>query len=529
MEARPLDRALVLVGFMGAGKSTGARTLAAELRGEPVDSDHELERRLGEPIERYFDREGEQAFRAREEELVLELLDRRRPGPKRSGGGPAVIALGGGAVHSERVREALARHTVVHLDVRTEDAWRRASGGGRPLARELGHFERLQRDREPLYEAVADAVLPPADRDALRRAVPALLALREAPLGTRLVWASAASGEYPVYLGRGLIVSGFFYPRDGRRLVVTDSNVARFHPFEGDERIVVMPGEDHKTIHGAELVLRALAQADAERGDLVVAVGGGGVGDLAGFCAAVYQRGMRYVQVPTTLVAQVDSAYGGKTGVNLPEGKNYVGAYHQPAAVLCDPAALDTLPAEELAAGYAEVVKTALIAGGSLWARVRQGDALRADPQGGTPREELQTIMGCVRTKLGVVEADERDAGRRQVLNLGHTVGHAIEAATSYGRYRHGEAVAIGLLVALRLSGRGALRAEVGELLAARGLPVRFSGASVDDVLALVERDKKRAGGRVPFVLVEAPGEVTTGHEVAPGELRAAIEEVHAG
>jgi shikimate kinase / 3-dehydroquinate synthase len=506
--AQPLDGALVLVGFMGAGKSTGVRTLAAEMGGEPLDSDHELERRLGEPIEAFFDREGEHAFRAREEELVLELLDGRRA---------PVIALGGGAVKSERVREALARHTVVHLEVRPEDAWRRASGKGRPLAREPSRFEQLLRDRNPLYESVADAVLPPSDRDCLRRALPALLALAKAPPGTRLVWASAASGEYPVYVGRGLISSRFFFPEDGRRFVVTDANVARFHPCQGDAQVVVAPGEEHKTLQGAELVLRELARANVERGDLVVAVGGGVVGDVAGFCAAVYKRGMRHVQVPTTLVAQVDSAYGGKTGVDLPEGKNYVGAYHQPSAVLCDPAALDTLPPEELAAGYAEVVKTALIAGGPLWARVRQGGDVDA-----------RTIMGCVRTKLAVVADDERDAGRRQVLNLGHTVGHAIEAATSYRRYRHGEAIAVGLLVALRLSGREVLRAEVAELLQRHGLPVRFSGASVDDVLALVERDKKRVGGRVPFVLVEAPGEVTPGHEIATADLRAAVEEVHA-
>jgi shikimate kinase / 3-dehydroquinate synthase len=249
--------------------------------------------------------------------------------------------------------------------------------------------------------------------------------------------------------------------------------------------------------------------------DHVAALGGGVVGDVAGFCAGVYQRGVGVVQVPTTLVAQVDSAYGGKTGVDLPEGKNYVGAYHQPAAVLCDPAALDTLPEEERAAGYVEVVKTALIAGGSLWARVRQGGKV------GVPE-----IMGCVRTKLAVVAEDERDGGRRQVLNLGHTIGHAIESATHYERYRHGEAVGIGLLAALRLSGRDQLRDEVAALLEARSLPLRFAGASVDDVLRLVEHDKKRSEGRVPFVLVEAPGSVTHGHEVDPDALRAAVEEV---
>jgi shikimate kinase/3-dehydroquinate synthase len=213
----------------------------------------------------------------------------------------------------------------------------------------------------------------------------------------------------------------------------------------------------------------------------------------------------------------VDSAYGGKTGVDLPEGKNYVGAFHQPSAVIVDPAALDTLPSEELAAGYAEVVKTALIAGGALWARVRSG----ADPDEGV-------VLGCLRTKLAVVAEDERDGGRRQVLNLGHTVGHAIEAATGYSRYRHGEAVGIGLLAALRLSGREALRAEVADLLRARGLPLGFEGASAAEVAELVGRDKKRRGGRVPFVLVQAPGEVTHGHEVDDAELLAAIEEVRA-
>jgi shikimate kinase/3-dehydroquinate synthase len=281
---------------------------------------------------------------------------------------------------------------------------------------------------------------------------------------------------------------------------------------------LVLAGEEHKTIHGAELVLRELAAAGARRGDLVVALGGGVVGDLAGFCAAVYQRGIRHVQAPTTLLAQVDSAYGGKTGVDLPEGKNYVGAFHQPAAVLCDPATLETLPREELAAGYPEVVKTALIAGGALWERVRSGAEV-----------DEAIILGCLRAKLAVVAADERDAGRRQVLNLGHTVGHAIEAATGYTRYRHGEAVGVGLLCALRLSGRDELRQEVAELLSARGLPLTFAGAPVDDVLAAVQRDKKHTGEQVPFVLVAEPGEVTPGHEVPEAELRAAVEEVHAG
>jgi shikimate kinase/3-dehydroquinate synthase len=224
------------------------------------------------------------------------------------------------------------------------------------------------------------------------------------------------------------------------------------------------------------------------------------------------------VQVPTTLVAQVDSAYGGKTGVDLPEAKNYVGAYHHPAAVLTDPSALSTLPAAELAAGYAEVVKTALIAGGALWDRVA----------GGATGEEDDVILACVRTKLAVVAGDERDGGRRQVLNLGHTVGHAIEAATGYRRYRHGEAVALGLLAALRLSERAGLREEVAALLAARGLPTRME-ADPEAVVAATARDKKRTGGGpAPFVLVDAPGAVRTRCPVDEGRLRAAVEELAA-
>ena len=502
--------ALVFVGFMGAGKSSAARAVAAELGVQPLDSDRQLEAELGEPIEAFFDREGESAFRAREEEVVLGLL--ARPDAE-------VVALGGGATGSERVREALIPHTVVHLEVAPEEAWRRATGKGRPLARDRGRFDQLHADRRVTYMAIADAMLPSAGRDVARRALSGLLALREARDGggrpVRMVWAHAQSGDYPVFLGRGLIEDGFFHPAGVEPYVVTDENVAAHHRVSGRYTVAIAAGEQNKTLASAEWVLRTLAGAGAERGDLLAAVGGGVVGDLAGFCAAVYQRGTPHVQVPTSLVAQVDSAYGGKTGVDLPEAKNYVGAYHQPAAVICDPAALETLPAEEHAAGYAEVVKTGLIAGGPLWARIRAGG-----------RVDEETILGCLRTKLETVAADERDAGRRQVLNLGHTVGHAIEAATGYVRYRHGEAVALGLLAALRLSGKDALRDEVAALLAARGLPLSFSGASAEDVAAVTERDKKRSGGRVPFVLVEAPGQVSPGHEIAPAQLRAAIEEL---
>jgi shikimate kinase/3-dehydroquinate synthase len=505
--------ALVFIGFMGAGKSKAVA--AAGAAGLDVfDTDALLERELGSSIDEFFAQHGEAEFRRREEELVGELLERADG---------AAIALGGGSIGSERVRAALARHLVVWLRVGVDVAWERA-GGRRPLARDRGRFAALLAEREPAYEALADVVVP-ARRDVVARALPHLLALAELPPGTRMAWASSASGDYPVFVGRGLLGAGH-WPVEGRRFLVTDANVG---PLYGDAvepvagRIEVEPGEHAKTLAEAERVMRELAQAGMAREDHVVALGGGVVGDLAGFCAATYQRGVGVVQVPTTLVAQVDSAYGGKTGVDLPEAKNYIGAYHQPAAVITDPATLDTLPREELAAGFAEVVKTALIAGGDLWERVRGIDDLE-------PAKLDEVIYACVRTKLDVVAADERDSGRRQVLNLGHTVGHAIEAATGYGRYRHGEAVGLGLLAALRLSDAGELRDEVTALLARQGLPTRLdAGVAVDGVIDALERDKKRGADGVGFVVIARAGELETGRVFGADRVREVVEELKRG
>ncbi len=324
--------------------------------------------------------------------------------------------------------------------------------------------------------------------------------------------------DYPVWIGAGALDAPWPLAPGSRRIVISDANVAELHAGRVPQLaglIEIGAGEEHKTLATAEAVWRALVDQGATRADHVVAVGGGVVGDLAGFCAATYQRGIPVVQVPTTLVAQVDSAYGGKTGVDLPEAKNYVGAYHQPAAVLVDPEALSTLPPQEFAAGYAEVVKTALIAGGALWDAVGAGGAV-----------DEAVILECARTKLGVVAEDERDGGRRQVLNLGHTIGHAIETVTGYARLRHGEAVGLGLLAALRLSGAGALREQVSGLLAAAGLPTHVDGVDVDAVVEATARDKKRVAEHVPFVVCQAPGDVRHGAQIAPGEVRAAVAEI---
>jgi shikimate kinase/3-dehydroquinate synthase len=516
--------AFVLIGFMGAGKSRAARELAQALGTKPLDSDTLLGEALDSSIPEAFATLGEPEFRAREEQLVCGLLARADA--------EQVIALGGGSVTSARVREQLAEHVTVLLDVSPQTAWERAQahGGGarRPLAQDRDAFAALYAERRPTYEALADAILP--ERSGGRDAVATLAALRSlarAPVGTRMLWASADAGEYPVLVGRGLLAAGdgartaAVWPLDrarSRAFLVSDETVAALYASSLGEvahTTALRPGEQHKTLASAERVWGELADAGMTRADHLVALGGGVVGDLAGFCAATYQRGVPVVQVPTTLVAQVDSAYGGKTGVDIPAAKNYVGAYHQPAGVIADPGTLESLPPEELAAGWVEVLKTALIAGGELW------ESLALD----RPVEE-RTILACARTKLAVVAADERDAGARQVLNLGHTVGHAIETASGYSRYRHGEAVGLGLLATLRLSGLTELRAQVRELLVAHRLPVVLEGVEPDAVLAATARDKKRVGDRVPFVLLKAPGEAVTGCELDSEDVLAAIAEL---
>ncbi|HEU4393361.1 MAG TPA: bifunctional shikimate kinase/3-dehydroquinate synthase [Solirubrobacterales bacterium] len=508
--------ALVFIGFMGAGKST-ALAAAGEAGLETTEIDELMEREFGMPIRAAFEQHGEEGFRDREAEVVGSLLESADGG---------AIALGGGSVLSERVRAALGRHVVVWLRVEAREAWRRIAGSDRPLATGVEDVERLLAGREPLYEELADAVVPMGERAMVYRALPALQALTDLPAGTKLLWAASESGEYPIYVGPGLLESLAgepWGPLTGRRFCVSDETAMelyadRLEPLAG--RVGVPPGEGAKTMAEAATVLEALAAAGMTREDHLVALGGGVVGDLVGLCAHLYQRGVPVVQVPTTLVAQVDSAYGGKTGVDLPQGKNYAGAYHLPAAVLADTGTLATLPPPELAAGFVEALKTGLLAGGALWGRVRGIETL--DPAGLD-----DVVFACARYKCEVVADDERDGGLRNVLNLGHTVGHAIEAATGYQTYRHGEAVALGLLAALRLSDAPDLRGESEEILRRHGLPVRLDpGVDVDAVLDALQRDKKRTAAGVGFVLLSEPGQPRTGQLVDPGAVRAAVEEL---
>ncbi len=520
--ARP---AIVFIGFMGAGKST-ALAAARDAGLETTEIDDLMAAALGKPIDEAFREDGEEAFRAREAEVVGELLETVDGG---------AIALGGGSVLNERVRAGLDRHVVVWLQVDPAESWRRIAHSKRPLATSENDVRELLTTRLPLYEELAGAVVPMGDRKIVERALPAIQALAELPAGTRLLWASSESGEYPIYVGSGLLRSGLgedapigraWAPR-GHGYCLTDRIVAELYgdavgPLTG--RIRFEAGEVEKTLETVSEVLEAMAERGMTREDHVVALGGGVVGDLAGFCAHIYQRGVPVVQVPTTLVAQVDSAYGGKTGVDLPQGKNYAGAYQMPALVVADTATLQTLPREELAAGFVEVLKTGLLAGGPLWERVRLIEDL-------DEAELDDVIFACARFKCEVVAADERDGGLRHILNLGHTVGHGIEAATSYARYRHGEGVGLGLLAALRLSEAPALRDEVEAILVRHSLPTRIEGgdeALLNGILDALGRDKKRTAAGVGFVLLSEPGAPRTGQLVEPDKVRDAVLELFA-
>jgi len=372
-----------------------------------------------------------------------------------------------------------------------------------------------------------------------------------APLRTGepiIVKVALGARAYDIVIGRGLLASlgaRLKALRPGAKAaIVTDENVAGLHLAAAENalgaagvastRIVVAPGEGSKSYRTFETVCEALIAAKVERGDLVVALGGGVVGDLAGFAAAATRRGLDFVQVPTTLLAQVDSSVGGKTGINSAQGKNLIGAFHQPALVVADTALLDTLPKREFAAGYAEVAKYGLLgdAGFFSWLEANWQDVF----SGGQSFAREHAIAVCCRAKADVVARDERETGDRALLNLGHTFGHAFEAAAGFSdRLLHGEAVALGCVLAFEFSAsRGLISADVAQRvarhLAAAGLPTQIKDLSgevpdLDRLMALIAQDKKVKRGRLTFILVRAIGQALVVNDVDAAEVRTFLAE----
>ena len=322
--------------------------------------------------------------------------------------------------------------------------------------------------------------------------------------------------SYPIVIGRGLLGGGFDlapFVRGTDCLVVSNETVAPLYYQKllpnlagRDVSCVKLPdGEAHKTVATMQTILDALVESRANRDVCLIALGGGVVGDIAGFAAACYMRGIDFIQVPTTLLAQVDSAVGGKTGVNHAQGKNLIGAFHQPQMVLIDTDTLGTLPDRELSAGLAEVIKHGVICDPEFFAWLESNIAalLRRDP------DALEhAIRRCCEIKAEVVAEDEREAGRRAILNFGHTFGHAIEYSQGYGEWLHGEAVAAGMIMAAKLSGLD--KADVQrlvDLVKAAGLPVAPPAIAAPDWMRAMGMDKKVKGKQLRFVLLKAIGD----------------------
>lgn len=541
---------LILTGFSGTGKSAVGREAARLLGWDFIDTDAEVVRRAGKPIARIFAEEGETAFRALEAQVLLEALARPEP---------TVIATGGGAVLDETNRQRMfISGVVVCLEARPETVLQRLAQGEdevRPLLASPDPLERirsLKAQRQPLY-ALADWTVhtdalsvDEAAREVVRgwdrgrRRFPGGISAQNADLAAIV---HTAAGPYPVYVGWGVLSTL------GQRLIrmglgstaylITDRAV--FYAWGRKVQTALEeagipthiftfpPGEASKTLDTVRLAYEWLASTRAQRGHLIVAVGGGVVGDLAGFVAATYNRGMPFVQVPTTLLAMVDASIGGKTGVDLPEGKNLVGAFYQPRMVLAEAATLGTLPQRVLREGWAEAIKHGLILDAHLFRTFEeQADALLRLERTIT----VSVLRRSMAIKAEVVSQDEKETlGVRILLNYGHTVGHALEQATGYTGYLHGEAVAVGMMAEGRMSQRmGLLSAEGLErqrrVLERFGLPTSCPGVDPQALKAGMAVDKKRAGKGLRWVLLADIGRAVVRDDVPDEIVDEALREI---
>jgi shikimate kinase/3-dehydroquinate synthase len=524
-------RSIVLVGLMGAGKTSIGRRLAARLGLPFRDADAEIELAAGCTIPELFERFGEREFREGERRVIRRLL----------AGEPLVLATGGGAFMDGETRASIRRDAVsIWLRCKLATLLRRVAGRThRPLLNDGNPAEVLQRlmdARHPVY-GEADLIVDCTDdgQEVTTGLVIDALFAWEPP---RRLSLALTGGSYEVVVGDGLLAraGALLAPvlPQKRAVVVTDATVGRLHLAAlrqglaetriATEEITVEAGEPSKNLETYARVVDALLDAGVERRTAVIALGGGVVGDLAGFAAATTLRGLPFVQVPTTLLAQVDSSVGGKTGINTRQGKNLLGAFYQPRMVLADTATLATLPPRELRAGYAEIAKAGLIGDAAFfgWCEANGAAVVK-----GERAVQAEAVLRACAFKAQVVGDDEREEkpnDGRALLNLGHTFGHALEAELGYGTILHGEAVAIGIGLAFRLSERLGLcpAGDVGRVLrhlAAVGLEAELGmlnrRLSAGRLVQHMRRDKKMRDGQLTFVLVRGIGQAFTHRDVA--------------
>ena len=536
-----MSNGIFLVGLMGSGKTTVGKALAKQLKKKFVDSDHEIEARTGVSISMIFEIEGEASFRQREAEVIADLTSREN----------IVLATGGGAILNEQSRRFLhERGTVIYLRAAISSIlYRTRYDKTRPLLRTSDprkKLEELEAQREPLYKEVAHIIvdtgrpniqnlmqtilgqLPASvsqieqqitDSTTSNSAHPA--SELESQLASIQVDVELGERSYPIVIGSNVLSDQRQLSKliQGKTVTVVSNNIVAplyLHQLEKTleklgkavKSIILPDGEEHKNWQSLMQIFDELLKEKSDRKTTLIALGGGVIGDMTGFAAASYMRGIPFVQIPTTLLAQVDSSVGGKTAINHPLGKNMIGAFYQPLSVIADISTLQTLPDRELSAGLAEVIKHGAIQDEEFFSWIELNiDALRKKD----PKALIHAIKRSCEIKSNIVQQDEKEGGLRAILNFGHTFGHAIEAGLGYGKWLHGEAVGCGMVMAAELSLRMGhinyvTKVRIQKLVDAAGLPTVAPGFGHQRWLELMAVDKKNEDGAIKFILLKPLG-----------------------
>ncbi len=529
----PAEKNIIITGFMGTGKTTVGRLLAERLQRNFVDMDAQIEAHFGKPIPRIFAEDGEPAFRILEAQLCAHLA--QEPGLVLSTGGGALVNSGNRNVLSETGVLICLTATVDTILDRVEQNTNRPLLPGTREERSK-RIRDLLHERRHAYSAIHHQVNTTGRTplQIVEELVVTLEADHEAKNMTRIP-VREPGGTYDICLGTALLAqAGKLFINRGLRpgpvAVISNQAIAdrQYAALQSgleaagfSPTLCLLPeGEQHKTLATISDIYDQLLAVGLDRSNPLVALGGGVIGDMTGFAAATYLRGVPFVQIPTSLLAMVDASVGGKTGVDLPQGKNLVGAFKQPHLVIIDVDVLESLPAVEFRSGMAEVVKHGIIGDPDLFVQLEEHG----------PTSIVHLLADAVRVKVRVVEEDPFEQGRRALLNLGHTFGHAIELVSNF-EVRHGEGVALGLIAASNMAvelGRcpPELATRIRNLIDRIGLPIQCSGVDVEAVHAAMFFDKKRSGKTVRFIIPHALGDVTMINDPGRDIVRRALDTI---
>lgn len=519
---------IFLIGFMGAGKTTIGRILAKKLNKRFIDSDQEIEDRTGTSIQMIFKTEGEDSFRHREVQIISELSKQYN----------IILATGGGAILNTKTRSLLKkRGTVIYLRTKINQILKRTiKDSNRPLLQPTinlkKRLEQLLKNREPYYKEIADLIFE-TNYYNIQSLVKVIInklisispyikfSMHTQSLSTNILNVKINSCNYPITIGHTLLTKHnvlLSYIAGKYVAIVTNEYIASLYLEKIKKSleiankqviVIILPdGEKEKNFTNLIKIFDKLLINKCDRETTLIALGGGVIGDLTGFAAASYMRGVSFIQIPTTLLAQVDSSIGGKTGINHSLGKNMIGAFYQPKAVITDIATLKTLPNREFLAGLAEVIKYGIIIDAHFFNWIETNLHLLITKNN---KALLYIIKHSCKIKMNIVRQDEREGNIRAILNFGHTFGHAIESGLGYGTWLHGEAVSCGMVMATDLSYRlGYIdtisKNRVITLIKAAGLPIIAPNINIQNLLNIMKIDKKNKDNKIKFVLLKSIG-----------------------